>query len=150
VGQLTLPASGEIYLDANTIIYSYERIEPYRTLLEPCWDAPASSPPPKVTSVLTLMEVMIKPLRTGNTRLEAGFRDLLLNSADIHLLPITIPILERAARLRADYAGLKTPDAIHAATALEHSCALFLTNDPAFRRIPGLPATILSDLLPTP
>lgn len=33
--------------------------------------------------------------------------------------------LERPARLRATYPGLKTPDAIHAATALDASCARF-------------------------
>ena len=29
--------SGPVYLDANGFIYSVERIEPYRTLLEPMW-----------------------------------------------------------------------------------------------------------------
>jgi len=38
-------------------------------------------------------------------------------------------------------------DAIHAAIALEHGCTLFVTNDASFRRIPGLPVTILTDLL---
>jgi len=55
-------------------------------------------------------------------------------------------ILERAAQLRAA-TNLKTPDAIHAATALEHGCTLFVTNDSTFRRVPGLPVTILADLL---
>ena len=34
---LTLPDSGPIYLDACGFIYSMERVEPYRTLLEPMW-----------------------------------------------------------------------------------------------------------------
>ena len=34
---LTLPANGPVYLDANGFIYSVERVEPYRTLLEPMW-----------------------------------------------------------------------------------------------------------------
>ena len=49
-------------------------------------------------------------------------------------------------RLRAQ-TGLKIPDALHAATALRASCALFITNDTDFRRIQGLPAVILDDLL---
>ena len=38
MGQLTLPTSGLIYVDASSLIYSVERIEPYRTLLEPLWE----------------------------------------------------------------------------------------------------------------
>ncbi len=53
-----------------------------------------------------------------------------------------------AAQLRAT-SGLKTPDAIHAATALEHGCTLFVTNDPAFRRLTTVPVVILGDLLVT-
>ncbi|MGH2593274.1 MAG: type II toxin-antitoxin system VapC family toxin [Anaerolineae bacterium] len=74
-----------------------------------------------------------------------SFRSLLLGSREVQLIPIAKTILERAASLRAT-ADLKTPDAIHAATALSQGCALFVTNDPAFRRVLGLPAAVLSEL----
>jgi predicted nucleic acid-binding protein len=57
--------------------------------------------------------------------------------------------LREAARLRATISGLKTPDAIHAATALQHGCALFVSNDVGFRRVPGLSLAILDDVLAT-
>jgi predicted nucleic acid-binding protein len=47
----------------------------------------------------------------------------------MRLLPITRPILLEAARLRAA-TKLKTPDAIHAATAMDAGCALFVTTTP--------------------
>ena len=62
------------------------------------------------------------------------------------MLPITQSILEEAAKLRATL-GLRTPDAIHVATALLHSCALMVTNDTAFRRIPDLPVAVLNELV---
>ena len=34
---LILPPNGPIYLDASGFIYSVERIEPCRTLLDPLW-----------------------------------------------------------------------------------------------------------------
>ncbi len=37
-------------------------------------------------------------------------------------------VFERATRLRADH-RLKTPDALHLATAMRHSCVEFWTND---------------------
>ena len=62
------------------------------------------------------------------------------------MVPATRRHWEETARLRAA-TGLKTPDALHAATALLAGCALFITNDADFRRVDGLPVTILDDLL---
>lgn len=146
MGSVTLPTGGSVYLDANCIIYSYERVEPYRTVLQPVWDAAGPQTFEIVTSDLAFLEVMVKPFRTGNARLEAGFRALLFQSSTIRLIPISRATLDQAARLRAS-TNLKTPDAIHAATALLEGCSLFLTNDPAFRRVPGLGVVVLSDLV---
>ena len=37
MGPLILPTEGSVYVDANAIIYSVERVEPYRGLLAPMW-----------------------------------------------------------------------------------------------------------------
>ena len=145
MGALTLPASGSVYLDAKSIIYSVERIEPYRSLLRPLWRAAGSNSFHIVTSDLTLLEVLVRPIRTGNVTLARGFRRLLQRSPDVRLLPISNSVLERAAALRAA-AAIKTPDAIHAATSLEHGCAVFVTNDPGFRRVSGLNVSVFDDL----
>jgi predicted nucleic acid-binding protein len=92
------------------------------------------------------LEVLTKPLQQGDALVEGAFRAVLFGSPDVQLRPISRAILERAARLRAAH-GLKSPDAIHAATALERGCGLFITNDPAFRRVAALPVIALSDLL---
>lgn len=145
MGTLTLPTNGIVYLDANAIIYTVERIEPYATLLQPLWDAAGPGAFGLASSEITLLEVLVKPFKLGNTQLEGEFRTLLQSATDVLLLPISRPILEQAARLRAA-TNLKTPDAIHAATSLIQGCALFVTNDAAFRRVSGLPVTILSEL----
>jgi predicted nucleic acid-binding protein len=147
VGPLTLPASGSVYLDANAFIYSYERIEPYRTLLEPVWLGAGPHAYDIITSELTLLDVLVAPIKQGNATLQAGFKRLLLRSKHVRSVRISRSVLERAGALRAE-TGLKTPDAIHAATALMARCALLLTNDSAFRRVPGLNVTVLRDLLP--
>ena len=43
--------------------------------------------------------------------------------------------------------NLKTPDAIHAATAISVNCDLFITNDKNFRNLSNLPVVILSEIL---
>lgn len=146
MGKLTLLTRGAVYIDANVAIYSVKKIEPYWSLVRPLWVAAQLGQFIIVSSELLFFETLIKPLQKGDIILEALFRDLLLYSREIQLRPITLPVLETAARLRAS-AGLKTPDAIHAATALTANITLFLTNDSDFRRVPGLPVTLLSEIV---
>lgn len=145
MGQLTLPSSGSVYVDTNAVIYLVERIEPYLTASAPLWDALNEGSQIVQTSQLTLLEVLVKPLRVGNLPLANLFRNLLVGTAGLECVPITQSILEVAAQIRAQY-NLKTPDAIHAATALENSCALFVTNDVGFRRVPGLTIAVLAEV----
>jgi predicted nucleic acid-binding protein len=122
VGTLTVPTHGRVYLDTNTIIYAVERIEPYASVLAPLWPAVQQQAVGLVTSELTWLEALVKPLREQNHRLEALFRAF-LTAQEITLVPATLPIWEAAARLRGR--GLKTPDAVHAATGIAAHCTLF-------------------------
>ncbi|HEX6292416.1 MAG TPA: PIN domain-containing protein [Herpetosiphonaceae bacterium] len=130
MGALSVPASGRVYVDANIVIYAVERIEPYRTVLEPLWQAAQQRQISLVTSELTWLETLVKPLRDNNIHLEALFRSF-LTAQEMMLIPATLSIWEHAARLRG--LGLKTPDALHAATASTVGCSLLVTNDPIFQ-----------------
>ena len=144
MGSLTLPTGGLVYLDANGVIYSVERVEPYRALLEPLWQAAQDGVVTIVSSPILIIEALVKPLRDGNTEIEMQYRELFDANA-VRLLEASHAVFEDAARLRAA-ARLTTPDAIHAATALRAGCALFVTNDSDFRRVDALPVTVLDDL----
>jgi predicted nucleic acid-binding protein len=144
MGSLTLPAGGTIYVDAMAVIYTVERYPDYWPLLEPMWVAASAGTIDIVTSELTIMEVLVKPLKTKDAALVLAF-DQSLTETDTRLLPITQSILRDAAHLRAT-TKLRTPDAIHAASAQQIGCLLFVTNDAGFRAVPGLPVVILDDL----
>ncbi|MGH2493350.1 MAG: type II toxin-antitoxin system VapC family toxin [Ktedonobacteraceae bacterium] len=146
MGSLKLPTSGHIYLDTNCFIYSVERIDPYRAVLDILWQAVSGGQLLVVTSELTLLEVLVKPLKMDDVTTATIFRIVLRHSPDVRMSPISQAVLEESARLRATL-GLKTPDAIHAATAVLDDCALFLTNDPAFRRVPDLNVVVLSEVV---
>ncbi|MBY0229473.1 MAG: PIN domain-containing protein [Gemmataceae bacterium] len=145
MGALIVPLSGMVYLDANSIIYSVEKHPDYYPLLVPAWQAAKSGNVEVVTSELSLMETLVGPLKSGNAALATAYEHLFLQP-QTRLLPITQAILRRAASLRAT-TKLKTPDALHAATALEAGCVLFVTNDAGFRGVAGLSLVVLSDLL---
>ena len=145
MGPLILPTGGLVYVDANAIIYSVERVEPYHGLLAPMWESARAGRFTLASSEIVALETLIKPLRDGNTRLEMLFRSILV-AAEMNLIPATLATWEDAARIRAA-TRLATSDALHAATALRAGCALFITNDTDFRRVRGLPAVVLRDLL---
>lgn len=149
MGRLTLSVSGDVYVDAQTMIYTVETHPVYASLCRPLWEAAVRKQIRVVSSELTLMETLVLPIRNHNLLLEMTFERFLLAS-DTTLLPITQDILREAARLRATISGLKTPDAIHAATALLTQCDLFITNDRGFARVPGLSLAMLDDVLAAP
>jgi predicted nucleic acid-binding protein len=145
MGQLTPPPSGIVYVDANAVIYHVERIDPYYTTAAPLWDALDRGLAAVTTSELTLLEVLVKPLRLGNTALANLYRTVLLGTAGFTTVPVSRAILEAAALYRA-VSGLKSPDAIHAASAVSIGCVSFVTNDVAFRRVAGLSVEVLSEI----
>ena len=144
MGALSVPASGAVYVDTAPVIYTVERHSDYESLLRPLWAALDAGTIEVITSELTLLETLVKPLRDGNQSLTEDYEKL-LTVTSIKMQPITTRILLDAARLRAA-TNLKTPDAIHAATALAAGCVQFLTNDTDYRKVNSLPVIVLKEL----
>lgn len=98
-----------------------------------------------VTSAITLTEVLVLPIRAGYHQYVQEYRQMLLDTAHVTTLPVSVEIAEQGARLRAQY-NLRTPDALHLATALAAGCNAFLTNDRALARVPAVRVLVLDDL----
>lgn len=146
MGQLSLPDSAKIYIDTVIVIYTIEVNPNYWQLLQPLWQKFQSGQIELITSELTLMESLVVPFRQGNTNLIDTYDQLLLSSG-IQLIPINQTIIREAAQLRGSTTSLRTPDAIHVATAMISGCSQFLTNDQRLRAVPGLPILILDEVL---
>lgn len=147
MGSLALPESGLVYLDTSPVIFAVEKIAPFAETLRPLWLAAKEGQLQLIGSELLLVETLVKPVELDDTELETSFRNF-LGAKEMLLTSISRTVLEEAIRLRASF-GLKTPDAIHAATALLSDCALFITNDGAFKRVPNLPVIVLHELTST-
>jgi predicted nucleic acid-binding protein len=148
VGALTLPPpGGRVYLDANAFIYGIERVAPYYPLIRPVWQASARRALTTRASELLIVESLTGPLKRAEPKLVGLYERVL--GQEVELFPVTAAVLRSAAALRAAH-GMKTPDAIHAATALAAGCDLFLTNDDVFKRVSGLPVVVLKDVLASP
>src|SRR5262249_29699474 len=70
MGSLSLPGSGQIYLDTNCVIYSVEKIAPYDSLLEPAWQAAELGQIDFVSSELVVLETLVKPIRDKDDFME--------------------------------------------------------------------------------
>lgn len=71
-------------------------------------------------------------MREGDLATLAQF-DVFFAGVELFLAEVEAAVVERATDLRARY-HLKTPDAIHYATAVVVGAAVFLTGDRAFSR----------------
>jgi len=135
---------GLIYLDSVAVIYSMERFPAHWPRIRPLWEQSSRGEVVLTSSELTLHEALVGPLKHGNQALAADYEKL-LTKTDVRLLPVSLPVLRLAAWLRVD-AKLKTPDAIHAATALLAGCEAFITNDADFERVAKLPVRLISKM----
>lgn len=148
MGRIVLPSSGLVYADAQIAIYTVDRNAIYAQVCRPIWEAARAGTHTVMSSELILAETLVAPLKSGDM-VHLADREALWQQANTRLVQVTEAIIREAAQLRADF-NLKTPDAIHAATALHHGCTLFVSNDTAFRRVPNLPLVILADVLAAP
>lgn len=90
------------------------------------------------TSTLTLGESLVASIKSQDAGLGERMKAA-LSSDEVELLPFRARTAELYAEIRAKF-SVKSPDAIHLATAAEANADLFLTNDSHLHRlaIPGI------------
>ncbi len=126
-----------VALDTSPLIYLIEEHPLWLPVVRPFFQALDDGHFRAVTSTITLTEVLVHPLRHSQPALADQYRNILLGAANLITIPVTAQIANQAAELRAQY-GLKTPDAIQLAAAIQASAGIFVTNDKAI----SLPGTI--------
>ena len=91
-----------------------------------------------LTSVMTLGELLVQPLRAGDQTMAQQYRRI-LNAPGITVLPFLENAAEVFARVRLNK-SIRPPDAIQLATASVAGCDLFLTNDERLVKaiVPGI------------
>ena len=84
-----------------------------------------------LTSALTLGEVLVKPLESGNGTLAQRYEELITTGAIV--VPFDLSIASRFAEVRQDR-SIRAPDAIQLACASVAKTDLFITNDDRLSR----------------
>ena len=132
-------------LDIAPLIYYIEEHAAFLAKVKPFFEAADRNEFRIVTSFVTLIEVLIRPLREGRPELAEEYRNILLQSSALTAIALDEGIAEEAAELRARH-NLRTPDAIQLATAIRSGASWFLTNDSALANLIEIPVLVLKQL----
>jgi predicted nucleic acid-binding protein len=132
-------------VDSSTFIYYIEKHPTYFNLTKAFFEYVSRGDLEILASTLTLTEVLMKPIQAQNTRLQTEYGDLLLNTQNVATVVVDKTVAIEAAELRARH-NLKTPDALHVASALVAGCDAFLTNDSGIKRVTEITVLTLDEL----
>jgi predicted nucleic acid-binding protein len=135
-----------IGLDTPIFIYHIEGTTQLAGLAGVALDELAGGAFTGVTSVLTLMEIAVKPLQMRRPDVAEEYEVLLANYPNLVIAAIDRPTARRAAELRAEY-RLRPADALQVAACLEQGATAFLSNDRELRRIADLQVWMLADFV---
>lgn len=124
----------KIHVDSNVFIYFLQDEPPYAALIRPVFEMIANGALSGITSIVTVFEVLVKPLRDGRKDVARQYAEALFASRNLLIQPVGRSIAEVGAQIRAQY-GVQTPDAIQLGTALLGGAQAFLTNDRKLARI---------------
>jgi len=134
-----------VFFDTAPIVYLLQDRQPWVPIVASAFGQFVAGGPRAVSSVLTLMEVLVKPFQEGRLDLVRCYRER-LGGADLPLIPCGREEAEVGARIRAEH-GFKAPDAIQLATAVRAGADGFVTNDRQLRRFRGIDVVVLADFI---
>lgn len=135
-----------VALDTCIFIYQWEGNRRYSPLTDCIFSALERSDLVAVTSSITMTELLVHPYRNHDVVKVNELLGLLSTYPNLEWIAPSLEIAARAAKIRAQF-GLRTPDALQAATAVHSNATAFLTNDPVFRRINTFETLILDDFV---
>lgn len=133
-----------IALDSCVWIYHLKKHPEYATLTRQLLETVEGGSCRAVSSELTLLEILVRPLQMELQDVADEYELLLSSFPNFSLEPISRDILLQAATIRARQ-GLRTPDAIVSATAMAAEATLLVTNDRHLSRVQGIQVACLSD-----
>ncbi len=136
-----------VLLDTMVLIYFLEAHERYGPVAEDILWRIERSELKGIISSLVFAELLVPLYREGKAKAAAGLVSRLTSFANLAVHDLDAETASLAARLRAEQ-GLRTPDAIHAATAIMAGADGILTNDRQLRRLEneGLKIWLFDDL----
>ncbi len=118
----------KVFLDSNIFIYFFEGRNEFVAKAEKLISGLESSGQESVTSVITLAETLVKPMRDGNLELVEKYKQVFLYFPGLKVEVIDEKAAIKASEFRAKY-GFRLMDSLQLSTAIHNRCDIFWTND---------------------
>ena len=133
-------------LDTMVFIYHFEENQAYSPLTFSIFESLEKGNFKGITSILTLLEILVKPKEDNNLLLTERYKLLFETFPNLEVKTLNENIADIASSLRANY-NINTPDAIQIATSLEVKADIFITNDANLKKISKIKVLLLSEML---
>jgi len=130
-----------VCLDTNIVIYNVEGDPVWEPIVDRRIQEFLTMRDTLAASDATRLECLVGPVRLGNAIVLSEYQTF-FSWSGIQMLSVTAGVWERAAQIRAVF-KFQAMDSIHLATAIEHGCGLFLTNDVQLARCTLIPVEVL-------
>ena len=136
-----------VFIDTAPIIYYIEAHPIFGPLVKMVVDNFQIGNLIAISSVITITEVLPKPIQMGRLVLASKFLEFLKNGENLDIIEISTEIAENAGKLRGKYPTLKGLDAIQISTAIKYHVDAFITNDDKLKQVKELKILVLKDYL---
>ncbi|MEN6348784.1 MAG: PIN domain-containing protein [Syntrophomonas sp.] len=137
-----------IMLDTNAVIYFLDGTPGLFDLMQELFEMVEHNQLNITFSVISEAELLVKPFREKNSAAIEAVNFFLDEFPNLKISPLNREIGRQAAKTRAE-SGLRLPDAIILATAINNNCELLLGNDLDFleKASSYIPVIILNEYL---
>lgn len=134
-----------IGIDTSTLIYLLEEHPTHATKARRLFERIEKGSLKAIFSIVGMIELLTGVKKKGKKDLAQDYKLLLSHLPNFDIYSIDETIVDVASDLRVKY-GIRTPDAIHMATAIAKGAALFVTNDRALKKVKEIKIISLNDL----
>lgn len=135
-----------IALDTSIFIYQLEANAKYLPLTDSIFAWIERGECKAVVCTIAMTELLVLPYRNRNQQQVMSHYALLSTYPNLEWIAPDLRIADLAACIRGLH-HLKTPDALHAATAVLSGATGLITNDPAFERVESYETLVLDRFL---
>jgi hypothetical protein len=94
--------AGTLFIDTSPFIYFVEAHPKYGLVVKEIFDTVQEKKCKAIASVVTLTEVLPKPIQSGNSLVVKKFKELFVSTDSFSVFDITYSIAERAGKLRGN------------------------------------------------
>ena len=136
--------NGKIFFDTNPIIYFLSQHEKYAQKVSSILENAILDRAELYTSTITDAEYLAFPYKISAFSEIERYKDF-LDDYDFVKCVINEKVAETSAALRAKYTGIKLPDALQLAAAIDNGCSSFVTNDKQLKRVSEVIVILLDD-----